>query len=214
MINNDKLTKIRSKIIEFATSGDSEGYQEYIDTLCKTGGNQYLHTILVNDYNINYKKFDTISKLKKNTFDIIRLLSCNNSEQLEIKNILDQNNLIQIGKDIIIKSGTHSGKHLGKIEITDINPEGVYYTSQFMYNFKGDRDIYSKMQLYSSTYSYVGTYSNGNWIKEELKIDITDNIVTTYNNNIVLTITTYSAPIPYIDKYKMIINYSLTYSTV
>ena len=82
-----------------------------------------------------------------------------------------------------------------------------------MYNFKGDRDLYSKMQLYSVTYSYIGTYSNGNWITDDLKMDITDNVVTTYNNGIVLTITTYSVPIPYMDKYRLIVN-SLTYSTI
>ena len=213
MLNNVKLTKIRNKIIGFAASGDLEGYQEYIDTLSKTGSNQYLQTILVNDYNINYKNFDTISKLKKNTFNIIRLLSCVNLEQIEMKNILDQHNLTQIGKDIIVKSGTYSGKHLGKIEVSDINPNSIYYTSQFIYNFKGDRDLYSKMQLYSVTYSYIGTYSNGNWITDDLKMDITDNVVTTYNNGIVLTITTYSVPIPYMDKYRLIIN-SLTYSTI
>ena len=62
------------------------------------------------------------------------------------------------------------------------------------------------MELYSVTYSYTGTYSNGNWIKEDLKMDITDNVVTTYNNGIVLSITTYSTTIPYLEKYKIIIN--------
>jgi hypothetical protein len=213
MLNNIKLTKIRNKIIDFAINKDLDGYQEYIETLSKIGDNQYLQTILINDYNINCNQFDTIKQLKKNTFNTICLLSCVNTEQKEIDNILNQHNLIQIGKNIIVKSGTYSGKHLAKIEVSDINTNSIYYTSQFIYNFKGDRDLYSKIQLYSVTYSYVGTYSNGNWITNDLKIDITDNVVTTYNNGIVLTITTYSNPIPYISKYEMIIN-SLTYSII
>jgi len=206
MLNNIKLEKIRNKIIEFAKSNDLGGYQDYVDTLVKNGSNQYLQTIFITDYNINYKNFSTIDIMKKNTFNIIRLIACNNLEQIEIKTFLDQNNLKQIGKDIIVNTGTYSGKHLGKIEISDINPNDVYYTSQFIYNFTGQRDFYSKMELYSVTYSYTGTYSNGNWIKEDLKMDITDNVVTTYNNGIVLSITTYSNTIPYLDKYKIIIN--------
>ena len=206
MLNNIKLKKIRNKIIDFANSNDLDGYQDYVDTLVKNGSNQYLQVILITDYNINYKNFITIDSMKKSTFDTIRLMSCNNSEQIELQKILKQNNLIQIGKDIIINSGTYSGKHLGKIEITDINPNEVYYTSQFIYNFTGQRDYYSKMELYSVTYSYSGTYSNGNWIKEDLKMDITDNIVTTYNNGNILSVITYSTTIPYIEKYKIIIN--------
>jgi len=206
MINNLKLKKIRNKIIEFAKNNDLVGYQEYIDTLAKNGSNQYLQIIFINDYNINHKNFSTIDIMKKSTFGIIRLVSSKNIEQIEIKNILDQNNLKQIGKDIIVNTGTYSGKHLGKIEITDINPNEIYYTSQFIYNFTGQRDYYDKMQLYSVTYSYSGTYSNGNWIKEDLKMDITDNVVTTYNKGIVLSVTTYSTTIPYIEKYRLIIN--------
>lgn len=206
MINNLKLKKIRNKIIEFAKNNDLVGYQEYIDTLAKNGSNQYLQIIFINDYNINHKNFSTIDIMKKSTFGIIRLVSSKNIEQIEIKNILDQNNLKQIGKDIIVNIGTYSGKHLGKIEITDINPNEIYYTSQFIYNFTGQRDYYDKMQLYSVTYSYSGTYSNGNWIKEDLKMDITDNVVTTYNKGIVLSVTTYSTTIPYIEKYRLIIN--------
>jgi hypothetical protein len=206
MLNNAKLTKIRNKIISFTISGDVQGYQEYVDFLVKSGSIQYLQTILISDYNINYHDFVNIYKLKKNTFDKIKLVSCVSSEQVEIKSILEQNNLTQIGKDIIIKNGTQSGKHIGKIEISDINPNGIYYTSQFIYNFTQDRDIYTKMQLYSVTYSYIGTYSNGNYIKDDLKMDITNDIITSYNKGTIISIFTYSNPISYIDKYILILN--------
>lgn len=205
MLNNFKLKKIRNKISELSNNNDLDGYMEYIDTLINNGSNQYLQTILITDYNINYKNFNTIDSIKKNTFDLIRLKS-SNDEQIEIKKYLDVKNLKQIGNSIIIASGTYSGKYLGKIEVSDINPNEIYYTSPFIYNFTGQRDYYSRIQLYSVTYSFIGTYSNGNWVKDDLKMDITGNVATTYDNGIILSIVTYSVNIPYIEKYKLIIN--------
>lgn len=117
--------KILKKIDIIAKKG-SDGcfeYYNYIDELISNGMYDNLESVMISEYQIDIRRYNTVELMKKSTFGLIRELT-NSTFQKKLKLLFDKNDIYPIGYHIY---DSNNSQYLGDIQEVEESSNWNFY---------------------------------------------------------------------------------------
>jgi hypothetical protein len=141
------ILKIYNKLLDIASKGKDNylEYNKYIDECINNGYYSVLLDVFIKYFYTDIKKYNTITLLKKNSFEIVRLYS-NTNFSTKFKSYCDSLNVYQRGTKIYDGSNNELLGELNELYKTDyINYLGVTYSYQPDLKYYYDTSLFRKL---------------------------------------------------------------------
>lgn len=140
-----RISRIFNRIIQITQKGKDSyiEYCNYIDDVIGNGEYVYLQDVFTIHFNCDIRKYQSISSMKKKTYDISRF-NTNSTFQYRLKAYYDDNDVYQVGKKIYNTDNIELGQFEEQDKLLQINSLGITYSYYPPVNYYKDPDLVRK----------------------------------------------------------------------